>query len=219
MSYASVPDPTIQVQVQYFIIMQLVLASSSSYRKNLLQRLGLPFVSASPEIDESIIPNETVQTLTARLARAKALKLAPDFPAALVIGSDQACLCDKRILGKPGSHTKAIEQLQFCSGKSAHFHTALALLNTKTGECLLSHDIYTVHFRELTLDEIEYYLQQERPFDCAGSFKAEGLGIALFSGMQGQDFHSLIGLPLISLCHLLRQSGLNPLLPPASISA
>lgn len=198
--------------------MQLVLASSSSYRRSLLQRLGLPFVSASPDIDETALPGESVQELTARLARTKAEKLAVTFPAALIIGSDQACLCDSRILGKPGSFASARQQLLHCSGKTAEFHTALALLDTSTGSCALSHDIFKVQFRELGNAEIAFYLQQEQPFDCAGSFKAEGLGIALFKGMEGKDFHSLIGLPLISLCQLLREAGLNPLLPPAAVS-
>jgi len=199
--------------------MQLVLASSSNYRKALLQRLALPFVSASPEIDETAALAETAHALSDRLALAKAQKLATDFPDALIIGSDQACWCDGRILGKPGTFAVAREQLLHCSGKTAEFHTALALLNTRTGVCMQSHDSFIVKFRTLTVTEIEYYLQQEQPYDCAGSFKAEGLGIALFIGMNGKDFHSLLGLPLISLCQLLREAGLNPLLPPASGSA
>lgn len=197
--------------------MHLVLASSSPYRKSLLQRLGLPFDTASPDIDETPLPHETVTQLTRRLAETKARALAPRFPHALLIGSDQACAVDDRILGKPGGMARAREQLQACSGKAVQFHTALALLNTSSGRLHTSHDVYTVQFRPLAADEIDFYLQTEQPWDCAGSFKAEGLGIALFDSMQGKDFHSLIGLPLISLCGLLRDAGLNPLQPAAPV--
>lgn len=195
--------------------MQLVLASSSPYRKSLLQRLGLPFVCSSPDIDETPLPGETVETLARRLASVKASALAPHYPSALIIGSDQACQCDGKILGKPGSFEAAREQLRHCSGLPADFHTAITLLDSESGFSFHSHDVYRVYFRTLTLNEIDFYLQTEQPFDCAGSFKAEGLGIALFESMEGKDFHSLLGLPLISLCTLLRQSGLNPLAPAA----
>ncbi len=194
--------------------MQLVLASSSSYRKALLQRLGLPFATATPGIDETPLPGETVRGLTQRLALAKARALAAAWPDAWLIGSDQACQAEDRILGKPGSFGRASEQLALCSGKTVEFHTALVLLNSHTGTVLSSHDVFKVRFRELAADEIACYLHTEKPYDCAGSFKAEGLGIALFEEMAGKDFHSLLGLPLISLCTLLRQAGLNPLRPP-----
>lgn len=196
--------------------MQLVLASSSSYRKALLQRLGLPFASAAPGIDETPQAAETVAALTQRLALAKARALAPDWPQAWLIGSDQACQVDGRILGKPGNFERAREQLLLCSGKTVEFHTALVLHNSATGKTLSSHDSFKVRFRELTDDEIRFYLHAEQPYDCAGSFKAEGLGIALFEEMSGKDFHSLLGLPLISLCGLLRQAGLNPLQSPVA---
>jgi septum formation protein len=195
--------------------MQLVLASSSPYRKSLLQRLGLPFVCCSPDINETPLPGESVETLVQRLASAKASVLSQRYPSALIIGSDQACQCDGKILGKPGSFEAARKQLQHCSGLPADFHTAISLLDSESGLSFHSHDVYRVYFRTLTSDEIDYYLQTEQPFDCAGSFKAEGLGIALFEAMEGKDFHSLLGLPLISLCTLLRQCGLNPLSPAA----
>jgi septum formation protein len=192
--------------------MQLVLASSSPHRRSLLARLGLPFTSESPAIDETPLPAETVQTLVARLALDKAKALANKYPEALIIGSDQACICGSTILGKPGDITRARFQLQTCSGKHVDFYTGLVLLDSSTGTWRQSLDIFSVTFRALNESEIENYLQREQPFDCAGSFKAEGLGITLFEKMEGKDFHSLIGLPLISLCDLLRQAGINPLL-------
>jgi septum formation protein len=192
--------------------MQLILASSSPYRRALLSRLGLPFISASPEIDETPVPGETVQGLVERLALGKANALAGKYPDALIIGSDQACLCGTTILGKPGNLACARAQLQACSGKQVDFYTGLVLLDSESGAHQYKLDVFSVVFRTLTEAEIENYLQRERPFDCAGSFKAEGLGISLFEKMEGADFHSLIGLPLISLCDLLRKAGLNPLL-------
>ena len=193
----------------------LVLASSSPYRHLLLQRLQLPFVWQSPDIDETPLANEKVQTMTLRLATEKARALAASHPKALIIGSDQACVLEGEtaIIGKPGNFEKARRQLLACSGRSVSFHTALVLLSSETGACHSSQDVFTVHFRELDDAEICRYLELEQPYDCAGSFKAEGLGIALFERMEGNDFHSLIGLPLISLCNLLRIYGLNPLRP------
>ena len=193
----------------------LVLASSSPYRRSLLTRLGLPFTSASPDIDETSLPGETVQALVERLALGKARALSGQFPEALIIGSDQACLCETTILGKPGDIARARLQLQACSGKQVDFYTSLVLFNSATGLWQQSLDIFSVTFRKLDEFEINHYLLKEQPFDCAGSFKAEGLGISLFEKMAGNDFHSLIGLPLISLCQLLRQAGINPLQPEA----
>ncbi len=191
----------------------LVLASSSPYRRMLLQRLQLPFSWASPAVDETPLPNEQVAAMTLRLALAKATAVATTHAAALIIGSDQACVLtgEAKIIGKPGNFDTARRQLLACSGRSVTFHTSLILLNSQTGTHQSSHDVFTVHFRQLTEAGICRYLELEQPFDCAGSFKAEGLGIALFEQMEGNDFHSLIGLPLISLCKLLRQSGLDPL--------
>ncbi len=192
--------------------MQLVLASSSPYRRALLTRLGLPFTCGIPAVDETPLPDETIQALVERLAIKKARALAVEFPEALIIGSDQACICGTTILGKPGDMANARLQLQACSGKRVDFYTSLVLLNSATGAWQQKLDIYSVSFRTLEDAEIENYLTLEQPFDCAGSFKAEGLGITLFDKMAGNDFHSLIGLPLISLCDLLRVAGINPLL-------
>jgi len=191
--------------------MQLVLASSSPYRRELLSRLGLPFVHASPNVDETPLPHEQGPTLATRLALSKAQALAADYPDALIIGCDQVCMRGNAVSGKPGTHEAARAQLAASSGRWVDFHTALVLLDARTGEHQSTHDLYRVKFRPLSAEEIENYLARERPYDCAGSFKAEGLGIALFERMEGGDFHSLIGLPLISLCRLLREAGLNPL--------
>jgi MAF protein len=191
--------------------MELVLASSSAYRKSLLARLGLPFTCASPDVDETPLPHEQGPTLAARLALSKARALAPSFPHALIIGCDQVCVRGGTLAGKPGSREAARAQLVASSGRWVEFHTALVLLDANTGDHHSAHDLYRVKFRPLSRDEIETYLDREQPYDCAGSFKAEGLGISLFERMEGGDFHSLIGLPLISLCRLLREAGLNPL--------
>lgn len=197
--------------------MQLVLASSSPYRRALLEQLRLPFVCASPHVDESPQPGEAVPVLVARLALAKARALAGRFPGALIIGSDQACALDGRILGKPGNADAARAQLNACSGRRVTFHTGLVLYDTRgdAAQHAFQHsvDTYTVQFRDLAPAEIAYYVELEQPFDCAGSFKVEGLGITLFSAFEGKDFNSLIGLPLLSLCAMLRAAGLNPLAP------
>lgn len=194
--------------------MQLVLASSSSYRRELLQRLGIPFIWARPDVDEQPLPGEDIETMTQRLALSKAQALVKQYPQALIIGSDQACQREgtTTILGKPGTFERARQQLAAASGNVVAFHTALVVLNSATGHRESAHDIFKVHFRELSAEEISAYLRKDEPFDCAGSFKAEALGITLFRGMEGKDFHSLIGLPLISLCDLLRRMGMNPLL-------
>lgn len=193
--------------------MQLVLASSSRYRRALLEQLRLPFASASPDIDETPLAGEAVPALVTRLALAKARALASKFPDALIIGSDQACALDGRILGKPGNAENARTQLQACSGRRVTFHTGLVLYATQSGDWQHSVDTYTVQFRDLSAAEIARYVELEQPFDCAGSFKVEGLGITLFSALEGKDFNSLIGLPLLSLCAMLRAAGLNPLAP------
>ena len=193
--------------------MQLVLASSSRYRRALLEQLRLPFVCASPGIDERPRAGESIGALVARLALEKARALAREFPQALIIGSDQACALDDRILGKPGDAERAIAQLQACSGRRIVFHTGLALYDARANAWQQAVDTYTVQFRELTREEITRYVELELPYDCAGSFKVEGLGITLFSALEGKDFNSLIGLPLISLCDMLRAAGLNPLAP------
>lgn len=191
--------------------MQLVLASSSPYRRALLEQLRLPFTCASPDVDETPQPGEAVSDLVARLALAKARALAAQYPDALIIGSDQACALDGRILGKPGDAERARAQLQACSGRRVTFYTGLALHDTRNGTTQREVDTFTVQFRELRADEIARYVDLEQPFDCAGSFKVEGLGIALFSALDGNDYNSLIGLPLMRLCAMLRAAGVDPL--------
>lgn len=191
--------------------MQLVLASSSRYRRALLERLRLPFVCASPDVDETPLPGEPVDALVARLALNKARALAARFPDALIIGSDQACALDAEILGKPGDAMRACAQLRACSGRRVTFYTGLVLYDTRSDAWQYGVDTFSVQFRELDADAIARYVDREQPFDCAGSFKVEGLGIALFSALDGSDYNSLIGLPLIRLCAMLRAAGIDPL--------
>lgn len=191
---------------------ELMLASSSPYRRQLLERLGLPFTHASPDIDETPQPNETPEGLAVRLANTKAQALAARFPGRIIIGSDQvAALPDSRLLNKPGNHAAASAQLARSSGQTVRFHTGLAVLDTRDGRIHSHCELFDAHFRSLTTEEIEHYLRAEQPYDCAGSFKMEGLGIALFRALEGRDPNSLIGLPLIALIDILRDLGLNPL--------
>lgn len=187
----------------------LVLASSSLYRRALLERLDLPFECAAPNIDETPEPGESPEQLTQRLALNKARALAEHFPAHLIIGSDQVVLLDGQPVSKPGNHAAACEQLRRCSGRTLRFSTALCLLNSTTGAYQLTCEPFDVSFRELDTDSIERYLRKEQPYDCAGSFKMEGLGITLFRSLRGDDPNSLIGLPLIRLCEMLRNEGLT----------
>jgi septum formation protein len=194
---------------------RLILGSSSVYRRQLLERLGIPFEVIRPDIDESAHPGEHPAALARRLARAKAQAIAKqlptDAPHALIIGSDQVAVLGDRAYGKPGNHAKAVEQLQTLSGQTVVFETALCLVDATSGrayEELVSTD---VEFRELSLAEIEAYLAKEPAYDCAGAAKSEGLGIALLDRLSGDDPTALIGLPLIALCRLLRQAGFNPL--------
>lgn len=187
----------------------LLLASSSPYRRELLERLRLPFVWASPEIDESRRPHEPAIELVQRLAREKAAALAGRFPGHLIIGSDQVAVLGDRILGKPHTFERALEQLSASSGHSVSFLTGLALYNSTTGHCQVDCVPFTVHMRELDPQRISRYLHAEQPYDCAGSFKAEGLGVSLFRATQGADATSLIGLPLIRLVDMLTQEGVE----------
>lgn len=197
----------------------LLLASSSPYRRQLLMRLGLPFEAASPDIDESPANTETAEQLAVRLAMAKAEALALTWPGHWIIGSDQvACLADGTLLNKPGNHERAVQQLNRSSGQRVSFMTGLALLDSGSGTRQTHCERFHAHFRQLTAEEIENYLRTERPYDCAGSFKMEGLGIALFSQLEGRDPNSLVGLPLIALTDMLRNWGLNPLLQPPDAS-
>lgn len=192
---------------------KLLLASSSPYRKQLLARLNLAFDTASPDIDETPIPGEAAEALAVRLAESKAKALAPRFQDHIIIGSDQvAALPDGSLLSKPGRYDTAKQQLMRSSGNRVRFLTGLAVLDTRSGNLQTHCEPFEVHFRHLQEEEIEGYLQKEQPYDCAGSFKMEGLGIALFSRLQGDDPNSLIGLPLIALTRILRELGINPLL-------
>lgn len=186
----------------------LVLASSSPYRQALLAKLCVPFVTASPEVDETRRNDEPPRDLAKRLAQAKAHALRERFPAHLIIGSDQVADLDGRPIGKPGTVAAAKAQLQASSGQRVSFHTGLCLLDTRTGESHAEVDTFNVHFRALLDEQIDRYLTRESPLDCAGSFKAEGLGIALFERLEGDDPNSLVGLPLIRLVTLLNAAGL-----------
>lgn len=184
---------------------ELILASTSSYRRKLLERLGIGFQVASPDIDERRIQDETPPVLAARLARAKAARVAESHPDALVIGSDQVAALGKQVLGKPGDHENARSQLLACSGKSVRFYTAVCVLGN--GNEQIHVDKTEVSFRNLSRNEIDAYIEREKPFDCAGSFKAEGFGIVLFNGIHSEDPTALIGLPLIWLSQTLRENG------------
>lgn len=186
----------------------LVLGSTSPYRRGLLERLRIPFETASPRVSEDRLPGETPRALAERLAGAKAADVAARYPDALVIGSDQSAGVGDRILGKPGTHQRAVEQLSALSGQSVVFHTGLCLIDTASGREWLGTVPYTVHVRALDHAEIERYLRLEQPYDCSGSFKSEGLGVSLFRGMEGDDPTSLVGLPLIRLCAWLREAGM-----------
>ncbi|MGO1501683.1 MAG: Maf family protein [Marinobacter sp.] len=193
----------------------LLLASSSPYRRELLARLGLPFSCASPDIDESPASGEAPEVLAVRLAETKAKALAATHRGHWIIGSDQvAALSDGTLLSKPGTHSKARQQLEQSSDQSVSFLCGLALLDADSGKLQSCCERFTVHFRELTDREIDAYLHKEEPYDCAGSFKMEGLGITLFRELQGRDPNSLIGLPLIALNNMLIAWGRNPLLEP-----
>ncbi|MBL3599341.1 MAG: septum formation inhibitor Maf [gamma proteobacterium endosymbiont of Lamellibrachia anaximandri] len=185
----------------------LVLGSTSPFRRELLNRLGIAFETASPEIDETPVPGEAPEVLVTRLARLKAEAVRESWPNALIIGSDQVATIDGEILGKPGSHERAVEQLSKAAGKRVTFSTGLCLLNSRTGNTQVCCEPFHVYFRQLEQQAIEHYLQREQPYNCAGSFKSEGLGITLFEKMEGDDPNSLIGLPLIRLVDMLANEG------------
>jgi len=191
--------------------MQLVLASSSPYRKELLQRLHLPFECNSPDINETPFPSETAEQLVKRLSLEKAQKVAEQFPNSLIIGSDQAAVLEGRVLGKPGSAKKALAQLRDANGKTLQFMTGLCLLNSQTGSYQLDMVSFEVQFRALSDEALKRYIEVDMPLDCAGSFKWEQLGIALFSKMTGDDVTALQGLPLIRLIDMLDAEGVRVL--------
>ncbi len=191
----------------------LILGSSSPFRADVLKKLDINFIQHSPEIDESTLNGESAPLLVERLAREKALAIAKNYPEALIIGSDQVAVIDGNILGKPGTHQAAVQQLMSASGKAVTFYTGLALYNAKTQTMQHHVEPFTVHFRQLSEKQIHFYLKKEKPYQCAGSFKSEGLGISLFQKLEGDDPNSLIGLPLIKLIELLNNEGVDVLQP------
>jgi septum formation protein len=192
----------------------LVLASTSRYRRELLQRLRLPFEVRSPHVEETPLPGERPAAMAQRLALAKARAVAATAPHAVVIGSDQVADLQGQAIGKPGTHERAVAQLRTMSGREVVFHTAVAVVREDNGfaRCLLAP--VTVRFRALGDEEIERYLRLEQPYDCAGSAKSETLGIALLEAIESDDPTALVGLPLIRTAQLLREAGLDPLAAP-----
>lgn len=187
----------------------LILASTSPYRRELLSRLGLPFSVENPLTDETPIFGESPENMALRLSEAKARAIAEKFPDALIIGSDQVATVNTKIYGKPGNHENAKRQLQELSGKTVNFFTGICLFNARTGHADVRGVPTLVTFRQLSDEEIENYLRREPAYNCAGSAKSEGLGIALLSSMIGEDPNALVGLPLIALCDMLRQQGVS----------
>jgi septum formation protein len=189
----------------------LILASTSRYRRELLERLRLPFEVQSPDVDETPRQGESPSALAERLAMAKALAVAQRAPATVVIGSDQVAELDEQAIGKPGSHERAAQQLRAMSGRNVVFHTAVAVVRQDVGFRRSTMVPVTVRFRHLQDAEIERYLRLEQPYDCAGSAKCETLGIALLEAIESNDPTALVGLPLIETCRLLREAGVDPL--------
>ncbi|KZZ48085.1 septum formation inhibitor Maf [Thalassolituus sp. HI0120] len=190
---------------------KLLLASSSPFRRQILNKLRIPFDCEAPDIDETPLADEQPQQYVERLAVEKAQALAGKYSDHWIIGSDQCSVVDGNICGKPHTVEKAQQQLRLSSGKVVHFYTGLCLLNAQTGEYQSVIEPFSVHFRELNDDEIRRYIELEMPLKCAGSFMVEGLGINLFEKLGGRDENSLIGLPLIALLQLMRNAKLNPL--------
>lgn len=189
----------------------LVLASTSPFRRELLARLGLPFTVADPAIDETPRAGETPEATALRLSEAKARAVAAQHPDALIIGSDQVAVLDGQIYGKPGTHANAVAQLRAMRGRSVNFFTGLCLYDAASG-CAWQRGVPTlVSFRQLDDAAIEAYLQREKPYNCAGAAKSEGLGIAIIERISGDDPNALIGLPLIALCDLLHAAGVRVL--------
>ena len=192
---------------------QILLASTSRYRKTLLEKLSLPFSCVSPQVDESPYDNESASQLAARLAQAKASDVADKYRQQdyLIIGSDQVAELNGSLLGKPGTVERAVAQLAMCSNQLVTFHTGLCVINTTTQNVDTVVETYAVKFRRLTEQQIRNYIEKDQPLDCAGSFKCEDLGITLFEKMIGDDPNTLIGLPLIKLTELLHKQGVDVL--------
>jgi septum formation protein len=188
---------------------QLVLASTSAYRRELLERLHIPFSTVAPNVDETPLHGELPEQTAARLAQSKAAAAARQWPQALIIGCDQVATLEGAQLGKPYTHENAFKQLQLLRGKTAMFYTAVCLLNAATGNTQIQVIPYRVRFRRLSDAQIASYLVKEQPYHCGGSAKTEGLGIALIEAMQGDDPWALIGLPLIALVDMLKNEGLE----------
>lgn len=189
----------------------IVLASGSQYRAELLRKLNLDFTRCSSDVDESAIEGESAEGLATRLSKAKAVAISARYPNHLIIGSDQVAICGDKILNKPGSREQAVAQLKAQSGRCVKFYTGIGVLNSATGHWLSDIDVCSVYFKILNDCKIERYVDFDRPFDCAGSFKSEGLGIALFDKIEGDDPNALVGLPLIKLTALLERFGVNVL--------
>jgi MAF protein len=187
----------------------IVLGSTSPFRRTLLDKLGVPFTVDSPDTDEAPLDGESPTALVTRLAEAKARAVGGHHPDALVIGSDQVACIGGQILGKPGNREAAIDQLNASSGNTVIFYTGLCLLNTASGKLQATVEPFAVRFRQLTHEQIENYIDREQPFNCAGSFKSEGLGITLFESLSGRDPNALIGLPLIALVDMLANEGIS----------
>lgn len=193
------------------VAMNLVLASTSPFRKQLLDKLHLEYVTDAPDIDESPLVDESIEEMVVRLSEAKARAVAERHPDSLIIGSDQSAELDGTPLTKPGGFDRAFQQLKQASGKKIIFHTGLCLYNSRNGAVQTSCIPYTVVFKTLTDEQITHYLEKEEPYNCAGSFKSEGLGIALFERFEGEDPNALIGLPLIQLVEMLNYEGVHPI--------
>lgn len=188
---------------------RIVLASTSRYRRELLARLNIPFETAAPNVDESPGAGEMPRELALRLACAKAQAVQAAYPDALIIGCDQVAVVASTLLAKPGSHDRAVQQLTLMSGRAVSFYTALCLFDARTSREQTSTALNIVHMRELDAGQIERYLHAEKPYDCAGSARIEGLGITLAARLEGDDPTALIGLPLINLCCMLRNEGIE----------
>jgi septum formation protein len=188
---------------------EIILASSSPFRKQLLDRLHLNYSCHSPDIDESIKAGESASDYVTRLALAKAQSVSDQYPGAIIIGSDQCALLEGEILGKPGTHERALQQLKNAQGKTVVFHTGLCVLKAEADFCDVDEVLYEVDFRQLSDAQLEHYLEVEQPYNCAGSFKSEAYGACLFSKMRGDDPSALIGLPLLRLIKMLEQVGVG----------
>lgn len=187
----------------------LILGSTSPYRRELMQRLQTPFLTAAPDIDETRLDGEPARDMVLRLSLEKARKVAEQYSDALIIGSDQCAVLHGQVIGKPGSHENAVKQLQNASGRTVNFLTGLCLFDSRDGSYQLDVVPFAVDFRELSDTEIERYLRKDQPYNCAGSFRSESLGITLFKRMQGDDPTALMGLPLIRLSQMLATAGVD----------